>query len=796
MKHITPFSLLMCVSLAVPQVAWADDESFPKADQCYLLRPSQALTNCVRELSDNSLYADSYDTESQCYWEFVPTGNDNCFYIRNMTTGNYIQTTNLDASTAVSTGTDPVEFYVGENTVTSSSTYGYWFMSSTDNATYDQVSTDTKGLNRDGSSNQVVSYQCGASNANSFWSIEETEYEYTEPTEEDLPQAGLCYLLHPSQALSSCVSEQSDNSLYVGAYDIATRCYWEFIPTDNDSCFYIRNITTGNYIQSTKSLNSSIVTGTEPVEIYVGKNTVSSSSVYGYWYMSSTDNSTYNQVSTSTYGLNRSGTAVVSYYCGSGNTNSFWSIEATEYAYEAQPFNLSSAYGEVDYKYSILSPDGLSLSASADTYALSLAAEDSVSLQSWYFVGTHNSAGGYLILSADNNYAIGANNTLVSDTTEAIHWCVYETTDASTSTIYYLFRPYGDETSNALKVDGDSLFTFSLIREHSDYMKSLRVYNMPCGTTSSAYLKQLDMEGDAVVKPIVYPLGTVGSNGKTIIYTVSKPSSVYDLYTKDRGLVARGEDFTLSTTLTPTQPDGFEVFAYFDWNGDGIFETSYTLTYDNSAYSATISVPSDAVDGATRMRIRITDNELDGAEDDTNGQVMDFVIYATEAPEAYTVEATSSDLTRGTVSIDPESDSYELGTTVTVTATRLGNGLFQYWKEGRNVVSTSSSYEFTVERPVSLVAYFKPNTRGTSTGIDEAITTDDAASTIDITLDNKAVVVNTNEAVKTVQVYDVKGTRVAQSTSKRVALDNVPTGTYVVNVITAQSNATAKIYIR
>lgn len=791
MKHITPFSVLLCASLAVPQVSWADDGSFPKADQCYLLRPSQAQTSCIRELSDNSLYVDAYDAEGQCYWEFVPTENDNCFYIRNMTTGNYIQSTNVEASTAVGTGTEPVEFYVGENTQEGSSTKGYYFMSSTDNSTYNQVSENTKGLNRDGKSNVVVSYSCGSGNANSFWSFEEADYGDT--AEDELPQAGLCYLLHPSQALASCVSEQSDKSLYVGAYDIATRCYWEFIPTGNDSCFYIRNVTTGNYIQSTNVTTSSAVgTGTEPVEFYVGRNSIVSSSVYGYWYMSSTDNSTYNQVSASTKGLNRSGTAVVSYPCGSGNVNSFWRFEETDYEYDAQPFTPAASIGEADYTYSVSTPSGLYLTASAESNGISLQAADSENHQSWYFVGTSNSEGGFLIVSSENNAAIGEGNSLASDTVDAIRWCVYEVSEGGS--IYYVFRAYGDEAGNALTVDGDSLFTFSHVDERSAYMQSIRVYNMPCGSTSTAYLRELGMEGDAVLHPITYPIGTLASNGKTIQHVVSKPTSVYDLFTKDRGVVARGEEFTLSATVY--QPDGFDVYAYFDWNGDGIFETSYTLVAaSSSVFSAAVAVPDDAVDGATRMRIRITDNELPNAEDDTNGQVQDFVIYAEDAPEALTVEVTSSDLTRGTVSIDPESDSYESGSTVTVTATRLGNGLFRYWAEGQNVVSSSATYEFTVDRPVKLVAHFKPNTRGTSTGIDEAIVKN-VASAVDINLENKVLVINTDEAVKTVQVYDVKGALVAQSASKRVSLDKLPAGTYVVNAITTQSYATAKIFIR
>ena len=132
------------------------------------------------------------------------------------------------------------------------------------------------------------------------------------------------------------------------------------------------------------------------------------------------------------------------------------------------------------------------------------------------------------------------------------------------------------------------------------------------------------MEGEAVVRPITFPIGTLSTNGRTILHTVTKPSTVFNIFTKDRAVLARGKSFTLRTTYYPVNPEGYEMFAYFDWNGDGVFEVVIPFTQDGNAYTANVDVPADATASSTRMRIRLTDNGQTGAEDDTNGQVQDF----------------------------------------------------------------------------------------------------------------------------------------------------------------------------
>ena len=94
---------------------------------------------------------------------------------------------------------------------------------------------------------------------------------------------------------------------------------------------------------------------------------------------------------------------------------------------------------------------------------------------------------------------------------------------------------------------------------------------------------------------------------------------------------------------------GAAAFVYFDWNHDGIFETSVPLTVGTSMQT-TITVPTDAVLGSSRMRLRVTLNGLTDADDETAGLVFDGVVNVVEPTGVVTVNkvqptATTFDLT-------------------------------------------------------------------------------------------------------------------------------------------------------
>lgn len=62
-------------------------EADVRGRKCYTLRACTQNSLCIQEEADGSLTVAEYAPSNRCFWEFVPTGQPNRFYIRNLTTG-------------------------------------------------------------------------------------------------------------------------------------------------------------------------------------------------------------------------------------------------------------------------------------------------------------------------------------------------------------------------------------------------------------------------------------------------------------------------------------------------------------------------------------------------------------------------------------------------------------------------------------------------------------------------------------------------------------------------------------
>lgn len=157
--------------------------------------------------------------------------------------------------------------------------------------------------------------------------------------------------------------------------------------------------------------------------------------------------------------------------------------------------------------------------------------------------------------------------------------------------------------------------------ERSEYSKRLGVYILPCGEQGDAYLQSLTVSGDtAVLHPMNYT-------------ATAKPSGYYTMVRKDSIGVAPGATFVLNYEAANLGKD-YTVTVYFDWNHDGIFETSQSFMNEANG-QAEITVPIDAALGKGRMRVRVNDNGMDEADDDVHGQTYDFQLF-TIAPSTAT----------------------------------------------------------------------------------------------------------------------------------------------------------------
>lgn len=155
--------------------------------------------------------------------------------------------------------------------------------------------------------------------------------------------------------------------------------------------------------------------------------------------------------------------------------------------------------------------------------------------------------------------------------------------------------------------------------ERSEYCKSLGIYVLPCGDKGAAYLKSLSITGEN------------GNVTNALNYTASaQPNNYYNMVRTDSAEVIKGKTFNLKYEAEGMTSD-YTVTAYFDWDKDGVFESKQEFLSDKSG-STEITVPAEAAEGKSRMRIRVNDNGLDGADDDVNGATYDFQIFVTNDP--------------------------------------------------------------------------------------------------------------------------------------------------------------------
>ena len=504
-----------------------------------------------------------------------------------------------------------------------------------------------------------------------------------ETPKDEATKAGI-YTIEWKTGTGSYITEEADGSMVISNYDETKRMFWEFVATDKPNCFYLRNTATGRYMQSCNlepSSASRVKTGKEPVEYYVAKNTTAGAATYGQYWFSSTDCANYDKTASSPRALNKDGASnfIITWTAANGNVGSFWTLHETEDLYDLRPFMVGEAY-----RY-LLQNDELKALQLADDNTLSWEKRTEDLSQAWYFKGESNRAGGYQIINAKTGKALNDGTAYVV------------VQDLTAESAVYQFRPFAtkDDATTVLTIDGKSALTFRAVR--STFSRSAQIYQMPCGALTDLYISELSLTGEAAYKPLAFPI--TSSAGKES----ATPAEWFTLYVRDKGEVLPGKSLTLDITLNKTPDAGYEAFAYFDWNRDGVFEAVTTLDVARTM-SATIPVPADAKEGKTRMRIRITDNGLTDAEDEAVGQIFDAILTILPANTEASFSVASSDLTRGTV-------SYELnGDEVTIKAEPLGNATFIAWREGNRLFTTTATHTFTLDRSIHLTAYFTPNT--------------------------------------------------------------------------------------
>lgn len=172
--------------IGMVRLCTADDEEKPvedepfSADKVYTIHRNNNTSAYIYQ-EGNHMGAGSLNSEKRFWWTLEPTGNPDCYYIRNVTTGDYVQSARQELSTLVPMGKEPVEFQIKKDPTPGAATSDFYYMASTDQEI--SVATDgTLGLNFGAPG--IVAYYIRTGRGNSYWQIEESEYGYQPRTVE------------------------------------------------------------------------------------------------------------------------------------------------------------------------------------------------------------------------------------------------------------------------------------------------------------------------------------------------------------------------------------------------------------------------------------------------------------------------------------------------------------------------------------------------------------------------------------------------------------------------------------
>lgn len=173
--------IILTIALAsVGTSAWADGvHTFPIEGKTYLIHRFNDANSYIYESGTNLCASPNTPTQKQ-YWKFIPTEKDNCYYIQNVTSKKYVQSSSTAVEAQIKVGTTPIEFEIKPNTTDGAAPKGYYYMCSTDQ-TIDTSKDGTLGLNYQQSSGKVVAYHIRYNRGNSYWDIVESPYDYEAP---------------------------------------------------------------------------------------------------------------------------------------------------------------------------------------------------------------------------------------------------------------------------------------------------------------------------------------------------------------------------------------------------------------------------------------------------------------------------------------------------------------------------------------------------------------------------------------------------------------------------------------
>lgn len=201
--------------------------------------------NYITEGNDGYMTIAAYDVTKYQFWKFIPTENENCYYIQNTATGNYMGSCNLVPSSAsrVTTQSTPVEYYVAPTVATSGEIAGCYYFSSTDCSDYNSENNGPRALNKDGASDYIITWQAGTSRVGSYWRLIETTDLYEVRPYDASDAIGSITTSYYIESLNGMNVTLGENAVALQESDMFdTAQEWYFVGSNNANGWQIASV--------------------------------------------------------------------------------------------------------------------------------------------------------------------------------------------------------------------------------------------------------------------------------------------------------------------------------------------------------------------------------------------------------------------------------------------------------------------------------------------------------------------------------------------------------------------------
>ncbi|MEI7507975.1 MAG: GEVED domain-containing protein, partial [Flavobacterium sp.] len=252
---------------------------------------------------------------------------------------------------------------------------------------------------------------------------------------------------------------------------------------------------------------------------------------------------------------------------------------------------------------------------------------------------------------------------------------------------------YSGATTNALTITSTS----STAASSANYVRAI-ITSGGCTVISNAVqitVKSYCIPTNATSTSSYFgAFSTTGGSTNITNTNASFPTNGYVNNTSKSASQILGQSINYATTLVGTTVG---VAIWVDWNQNGIFETTEKAAGTTgyvSTFSGSFTVPSTALLGSTRMRIKLDYNSTTltdacAAYSSGRGETEDYTFTVLPVPPCTTAVA-------GTIAASPASICISGTTTLTATGYSTGfTGLTFQWYNGSGAISGATSASYT-----------------------------------------------------------------------------------------------------